>query len=272
MTSRDFPMVWLEVNLPKSPRYILGSAYREWGSEDEKSIDRQIERLSSLEEQLSKSSKGAGIVWIGGDWNLDASKFEDPSWRLKSVAAKFSEAYERAGMKLEKVGPTYTYRVGDDVRTSELDYFLTSCGDDENVIKSTISCGFSDHDCAMAELTVGNRKKSRIIDEFFFRRSSIKNKRKFEADMQQQMSTCLSIFKTLNDGERMAQELNDRVKAVIDENAPMRRIKKGHNHRSDISYETKSLMKERDAAKSLVKKMSVHERHIQLQKFKTLRN
>ena len=30
MASPEFTVVWLEINLPRSPRYILGSTYREW--------------------------------------------------------------------------------------------------------------------------------------------------------------------------------------------------------------------------------------------------
>ena len=91
-----------------------------------KSIENQVNRLSSLEEQFAKASDSSGVVWIGGDWNLDASRFDEKDWRLKSVAEKFVDVYERAGLHQKRVGPTFTYTVNDEVFTSELDYFLTN--------------------------------------------------------------------------------------------------------------------------------------------------
>mgnify|MGYP006877671557 CR=1 FL=1 len=52
----------------------------------------------------------------------------------------------------------------------------------------------------------------------------------------------------------------------------MSKVKERTNFRQDISNNTKELMKERDAAKKLIKKMSESEKIIQFTKYKRLRN
>ena len=72
--------------------------------------------------------------------------------------------------------------------------------------------------------------------------------------------------------DEQAAALNERVRSVIDTHAPMRRIKERTFFRTTISEKTSKLMYERDLARRLIKKISPAERHIQFEKYRTLRN
>ena len=124
MTTSLFPTIWIELNLPQSPKYLLGSTYREWGNDEEKTIDKQIERIDSLEDQLGKAVKGKAAICFAGDWNLDASRSEDPEWPLKNVDTYLRSLFSSVGLHRVRVGATFSYNKMNELRTSELDYFF----------------------------------------------------------------------------------------------------------------------------------------------------
>ena len=120
-----FPALFVDVKYHKSQPYILGGCYREWGAGSEKSIGEQLQRLNHLEDKIeSLRRRYGGELWIGGDFNLNAQRFDDGTWDLKKVADRLMEICEKHSLKRLDAGPTYNYTKNEVVKSSTLDYFL----------------------------------------------------------------------------------------------------------------------------------------------------
>jgi len=269
----DTNTVWLELNLPKSQKYLLAATYREWGAGAQKKICEQIERISELSYQLQIASNSKHKTWIAGDWNLDGAKYDDENWYLKNVATKLTETMSESGFRRIRVGPTYEYRIDNEIRTSELDYFFTNALESSSPIKtSIITCGFSDHDAAQVELPIDNGQiMKRSWKDSIIKSGGIKNERKYKEDVKRTVNQFMKQSAALTCNEK-AKNLTEMISEIIKKHAPSRKISIGKPKRPSISNETKKLMVERDAAKRLVKQMTRDERHIQLSKYKKLRN
>ena len=139
----------------------MAGCYREWGSGEEKSIGEQIARLDILENQIEALGHLSAEVLISGDFNLNHQRFGDASWELKRVAERFSEICERNSLEIRSVGPTYTYTVDDEVRSSTLDYFLTTKNPETSATATASHCmerfsvGFTDHDAILSVISIG---------------------------------------------------------------------------------------------------------------------
>ena len=245
--------------------------FREWGSGEEKKISEQIERIEKLSESLKIVTEGAKTTWLSGDFNLDAARYEDDTWSLKTVAKRLTEITSELGFRKIRVGPTYNYRVGNEIRSSELDYFFTNDLDQNSVPRvGVIECGFSDHDAALLELPHKEIKKA--TKKIYRMQGKIKNEKKFKFDIRKavrdymaksQMRTC----------EEKARALTDVVAKVIENNCPKKRVSINSTPpRCHLSNETRTVINERNAARKMIRQVSPSERHIQHVKYKTLRN
>ena len=180
-----------------------------------------------------------------------------------------------AGFRRVQTGPTFTYRVDNEMKTSDLDYFFTN--EQVNELQpqpktSVISCGFSDHDAALVEIPIGTSKIIKhSTKKYTIQTSKIRNEKRYKEDVKRTISQYMKLSPFLQCNDK-AQKLSEALSSIINKHTRIQRVEIGKPKRPVISQGTKDLMFERDAAKRIMKKMTPTERHIQHSKYKTLRN
>jgi len=174
------------------------------------------------------------------------------------------EICEKHSFKRFDAGPTYSYSKNDEVKLSTLDYFLSTSTDANSDYRvERIAAGFTDHDAVFVDLPLGPQTRNPAPKRTILVRSSIKNIGKFTGDMRRAMSQVIEdISKQELSTEECAKLLTNGVRQVIDKHAPKRRTVGGTNHRkqSDISEDTRDIMRARDTARSMIRKVSPSER------------
>lgn len=92
-------------------KVTLANIYREWGQDQEEIID-----------QLSEKQSQQGKLLVAGNFKLDPTRLDDPTYGAKALASRFQRRTEQAGLTRVSFGQTFQRSVMDSVVASELDW------------------------------------------------------------------------------------------------------------------------------------------------------
>lgn len=230
----DDPQVWIKVEEKSGKKLTIANIYREWNSNQEHILSKMVERFQAI------ASTGGRLI-IGGDFNLDPSRLNDPTYQNRHTTSNFIQQAEEVGPQRTSFGMTFTRTIKSLTVDSELDWVLSNIDvyDPENV-----KFGMSDH-----SLISWKTKHSgfQLAENFtWYRNYSIIDASAFSADL----AMCpWEDFVTAQCGE-MASRLHDLFIGTLDRHAPTRCIKKQKLTTPRPSQALQKLRRQRDNARS----------------------
>lgn len=266
----SFPSIWIELDREKEKNLLIGGFYREWSRKGDNSQARQVEALKAFTNQIERAANEGKFLVLLGDANLCSEKWEEPEYIHQVLAEELKGTLALCGLKIAKLGQTYLAdrltEQGNTIR-SALDHIYFSQELADQISTEALEESSTDHLPILAYMTANRKQK--IKPRTIMKRSLKK-------------LTCKSWNETLiqknweslgmtEDPNKMAELFTELVNEALDECAPLKsfKIKPGYKH--GLTEEAKRLMKERDAARSQLKR-SPGEKKILHEKYKRLRN
>jgi hypothetical protein len=272
LMSTEFPSIWIEIERKNVKNILICGFYREWTrtSTGSRTDREQIENLQVLTEQMTRAKEESKEVLMMGDANLDSLKWESSEYRHYKIAIEMRSSLAQNGMTNMYVGSTFVSDKTDDngmIAESALDHVYVSQGLEKNIEVHKTELSSTDHVPVITTVKQGIKMGEKAMKMY---------KRNMKEFSQPKWNNTLAgkewerIAET-GDVNKMAITFNELVKESLDICAPMKSFTIRRNFRSGISEETKKLIKERDTTRR--KQNDIPEnKHIQHQKYKTLRN
>ena len=255
--STKLPSSSVQIQIEGNKTLKISSIYRQWSTEDAKG------ELNDIKEIISEKHDKNLIVM--GDFNIDAGKFWDSSYRHHTLAQQLLGICDEFGLKIREGGATFSHPNG----KSTLDYFLTSsdvCGQ-----VKILPFGNSDHDSAL--LTIPYDIKKTNYKKVVSFRSVIKDETAFKEDMKREMTNAVKKMVLSNDIDQQSEIFKEAFNLVLNMHAPKRTKtittnKPGHS----LSAETLSARKERNKVRNAMMKASPDEKKVKMEAFRRIRN
>ena len=271
LMSDAFPSIWLNYRAKNGSLTIIGGFYREWNREGIANEADQIRRIEIFTDQMEKATSKSPKVLILGDANICAKKWNEDHYKHKKVADTIKNKLEECGMSCRDLGYTFKSDIvqkSGNIATSALDHIYISKALENYCDTKSLLNGATDHLPILASIRVP--KKSKTRQKVILKRS-LKNftKASWKRSLASKEWEDLAVSGDINE---MTNKLTRHVTDALDECAPKKRIVVKDNYKYGLSEKTKSLMKERDTTRRLIKTFSPTERIVQQLKYKKLRN
>ena len=265
LMSSFFQSIWIETD-----KGIFGFFYREWkqinktGSQEESCFSK----LKLLCNQIKAATKCNKDVFVMGDMNLCAHKWNSPAYIHKHLAEVVKSTLAESGMYMHDVGTTYyadhKSKNGEYSR-SALDHIYSLSGKQMEV--EVLENGTSDHLPIKLVIQSIGRKTGKKLERM------MRNFKDFNAE---KFKKCLA-------GEPweilVGMDVNEQVgtfeyfiKKALDECVPLKKIKCHNNYLPGLSKETLKAMTARRAIMRKIKKAKGIERDNLQKQRKLLRN
>ena len=271
-----FPSVWLSVQSENQTKIIVCIFYRTWQDiNSSTSVRDQQDRLNILLEQISRASKLGSHLTVFGDANLDANKFDDPSYPLHGLVDSYRSTIASQGLQQMNIGNTYcAHRTRSDgsAIVSAIDHVLTSLPDKLRNIK--LVDGPSDHSGVLASIGFHRQKQTKIPIK------SQKMRRNYKKMNQSGFIYELSnknwdlVGNDIQDINLAVKQFTENIIESLDVYAPLKKIPRRRRGKGSIplSAETKKLRKHRDALKQKVLHTPPNESKDIVLEYKRVRN
>ena len=265
--------VWLEVGLPRRPKFLLCNAYREWGYPNQQdkashSINAQKERWTMFLDKWEDGIKEGKEIIVLGDINICHIKWTQLDLPKTSMTAKLlplrnelfdriipegfcqlvhGQSFIRQGQEKSGLDHLYSNRVN---KLSEV-ALHTNAGSDHKMM----------HVIRYSKSISRNVRyvKKRVFKDF--------NEDGFRADVKL-ISWWPHVY-SCNNPTQAAQNLSRELSKALDRWAPVKKVQIRQNYRPWISKETKVLMNQRNYAQEVASSTNVAD---DWRKFKHLRN
>ncbi len=226
--------IWLSVS-----GLLVSGVYRQWAVDDEGA------ELEAFHTRCAKNVTKSGKVFIGGDFNLDASRLEDTSYCRHSLLRKHFTVMESLGLLF--AGPNnptyYSYgKYNGSTRTSVLDYGFVAGLTTQSV--SVLNCAATDHRPVVFSLPIGGGSRTRS------KLTLARNLRKVDT-----VTLCSAIDKhiptdlyELTEVDFVHDIIVRAITLALDEVAPLRQVRTRDGNTLYLAEDTKAAMRARDVA------------------------
>ena len=262
------PFISIELERPNEKNVIITAIYREWVK-----VEESKKQLQDLNEHLEYTRNKD--VCVLGDFNLNLKRFEDNNWEHHGMAMELTNICEENGLQIKSPGETFVYKKGEEVRSSELDYFLLS----NHLRNAKIGCSSSscsDHKSISIEIPISNlhlplknKKQVKITS-----RAKIIDMSKFREDMKSEMTECLRRIKGL-ENDFQAEQITKSFQRILDHHAPMREKVLMNSDRNCLPRKIVDEIKEKNKIRNKLSKssnLSSNEKKVLFEQQKRLRN
>ena len=235
--SSESSQVWLQVEEMSGRKTTLANIYREWTPKGK----TPEEVLSSLKVRAEQCGKSGNFV-MAGDFNLDPTRQDDPSYSSKTLCNDFLNHISEAGLHRHSFGVTfYRKRIDKDIH-SELDWVISNCSISQ---KLAVRSGMSDH--ALLLWTLNHEvQKSEIPRKLGLRNFNKVNPTAFANELGQQPWEELAFLSI----DAMAECFNELFLCTLDNHAPLRYVKQKTRRTAKPSKKLEDLRRQRDNARS----------------------
>ena len=251
LMSSEFSSVWLEINLPKQKRILVGNAYRDWqylGQNDNSSlnIEAQLERFTKFVDKWETALASNMECHLLGDLNLNFLEYSKPSIPTNSQSYKLRSLIQLLSERILPLGAVQCVgvatRVWANQEPSGLDHYYTTNPRKLSDVQA-INIGSSDHKIIFATRFAKNiTRNPRII-----KKRSYKN---FNAQEFLSAVRNISWWKiySCEDVNLAVKMLSEELTLILDKMAPIKVVQVRTNYAPWLSKNTKDLMKQRDLA------------------------
>ena len=237
--------IWMEIQRPGKKKLVLGSVYREQSLLRQGSINNtdaiplQTARWNRFLKQWREIGSRHDTFLIG-DLNLDMKRWDDPTYRNKNMV-DFT--------KQEIITEGFTQLIKDTTRSwrGQLD----SCVDHvwTNVPQLAISTSNvarcpSDHQAIGVNIRLKGKEGNSL--EYYSRRRSMFNSERFRQKLR---SSHWETFYSFSDPELANNWLEERLRNLLQEESPLRKVQPSGRVKSWVTSETLEIFKLRDQAR-----------------------
>ena len=251
LMSNEFSSVWLEINLPRQKRILIGNVYRDWqylNQPDNSSlnIEAQLERFTKFIECWENAMGSTLECHLLGDLNINFLEYSKPQIPKNSQSYKLRSLIQLLFDRILPLGAVQC--VGVATRTwanqapSGLDHYFTTNPRKLSDVQA-INIGSCDHKLIFATRFSKNiTRNPRII-----KKRSFKN---FDAQEFLIAIRKISWWKiySCEDVNLAVKMLSEEITKILDVMAPIKVIQVRTNYAPWLSPKTKELMKQRDLA------------------------
>ena len=254
----NLPTATISIKTKTKSSLIVSSVYRQWSTVD------AMSELTDLREIISDSNNKNVVIM--GDFNLDATKLYEKSYKHRKLADQLIEISEEFGLEPKFGAPTFAHQHGQ----STLDFFLTS--KETGGAVEVIPFGNSDHDAAVITLA-SPTEKNKLSKKQITIRGKIQNKIAFQSEMMSKMSEIVQGMLSTQDINQQASMFMSAFSSILDKHAPIRTIRVAvKKPKHALSTETLEARKERNKARNELMGASGMQRKIKMESFKKIRN
>ena len=210
-------------------------------------IEAEVKGCQPMLCEWAESRSDEKMTILGGDFNLDPSKFSDQSYSMRSAGEVFLTRMRNAGLERISFGNTFERTVKGKCIKSELDWVLTS---DPTAVAENKNMGGTMSDHSLITWKVDLQPKVRYCEKNIGRmRRNLKkiNRDSFLTELSQQP---WEILPALKDAEAMAIAFNKLLLGVLDRHAPFQPIKTRSRLSGKPSKRLRWLRRKRDNLRS----------------------
>ena len=125
LMSPKVPTIWLEITRYNMKNILVCGIYRQWKGD-------QLQQLNIVCDQIRRASTEGLPLLVGGDVNLDSTRWSSPKFKHKAMSDKWKSTIASAGLMMEDMGITWEsdYRLKNGkYKKSALDHFYHSAAE-----------------------------------------------------------------------------------------------------------------------------------------------
>ena len=231
--SSEFSSVWIEINLPKQKRILVGNAYRDWqylGQNDNSSlnIEAQLDRFTKFIDKWETALASNMECHLLGDLNLNFLEYSKPSIPTNSQSYKLRSLIQLLSERILPLGAvqcvSVATRVWANQEPSGLDHYYTTNPRKLSDVQA-INIGSSDHKIIFATRFAKNiTRNPRII-----KKRSYKN-----FNTQEFLSAVRNIswwkIYSCEDVDLAVKLLSEELTLILDRMAPIKVVQVRNNY------------------------------------------
>ena len=230
------PDIWIQVQIGKGTKFLLGMIYREWTSIEGKGAHTdQKERLTELIEKAQEASDENMEVILMGDFNINLRKAAGQ----KDLKGRILDYTTKNNMTQLVQEDTRSRVVGNRLQSSTLDHVYTNMPENIKDLKQ-LNTASSDH-----SMIFFTRNIRSIVPQESQERRSFKF---YSEELFNEELATMNWEAILNeqDIDKAVHMLSKHITYVLDRHAPMKRIQITQKKHKVISNETIREIKKRD--------------------------